>query len=111
KSIIASMIAFAASTTMIQAGCEFHSESGEKLGLHDGECGVFSGTSGAACQGAKVKIIQGWDNKIVSVKFHHNSIAILEDYANGGHDQVTITKSGSVGAMSKRASLVICKQP
>lgn len=102
--------------TAAYAGCDFfehNDRKGAKLALQDGECAVLSRNNPNGCEGLKVRVVEGWNDKISSVTLNHNSTAILKEHDMGEGEQLVVKGNrgvASVGAFNDKASVVLCRQ-
>lgn len=116
KMIALVALTLVASTSISYAGCDFfehNDRKGAKLALQDGECAVLSRNLATGCEGLKVKVVDGWNDKISSVTLNHNSTAILKEHDDGSGKVVTVKGNRGVASLPEindKASVVLCRQ-
>ncbi|MCQ0987230.1 hypothetical protein [Jiella marina] len=116
KIVILAIAALFGTAGIAQAGCDFFEHNdlgGAALALQDGECAVLSGDSSAGCEGLNVRVVDGWNDKISSVRLNHNSTAILKQHDNGSGAAKTVQGNRGVASLpdfNDEASVVLCRQ-
>ncbi len=119
KKLLAAAIYVSISTfvgTTAYAGCDFfehNDRQGAKLALQDGECAVLSRNNPNGCEGLKVRIVEGRNDKISSVTLNDDSTAVLKEHDMGEGEQLVVKGNrgvASLGAFNDKASVVLCRQ-
>lgn len=109
---------FLTATGATHAGCDFFEHinfQGEVLRLADGECAMLHPDHAQSdiCTGFKAVHRPEWNDRISSVRFHHNSIAELHPHVSRADDVYAVSKTAGEfpEPRNDEASTVICRQP